>query len=41
LGDYWSVFFLPTLLGNTIGGVGLVAILNHAPVADEVGAGEG
>lgn len=26
-------FFLPTLLGNTIGGVGLVALLNHAPLA--------
>jgi formate/nitrite transporter FocA (FNT family) len=37
--DYWVVFFLPTLLGNTIGGVCLVALLNHAPVAEEVGAG--
>lgn len=26
-------FFLPTLIGNTIGGVGLVALLNHAPLA--------
>jgi formate/nitrite transporter FocA (FNT family) len=39
-GDYWLTFFIPTLIGNTIGGVGLVAILNHAPVAGEVGAGE-
>jgi formate/nitrite transporter FocA (FNT family) len=26
-------FFLPTLLGNTLGGVLLVAMLNHAPLA--------
>jgi len=36
--DYWSAFFLPTLIGNSIGGVCLVAMLNHAPVADEVKA---
>ena len=26
-------FLLPTLIGNTIGGVALVALLNHAPLA--------
>jgi len=35
LGEYFSVFLGPTLLGNTIGGVALVAILNHAPLATE------
>ena len=29
-------FLLPTLLGNTIGGVALVAFLNHAPLAPEL-----
>ncbi len=29
-------FLLPTLLGNTLGGVALVAMLNHAPLADEL-----
>jgi formate/nitrite transporter FocA (FNT family) len=38
LADYWLTFFVPTLIGNTIGGVCLVAMLNHAPVADEVKA---
>jgi formate/nitrite transporter FocA (FNT family) len=35
-GDYLGRFFVPTLLGNTIGGVGLVAMLNHAPVSHKV-----
>lgn len=35
LGDYFFVFLVPTVLGNTIGGVALVAILNHAPLATE------
>ena len=35
-GDYFTRFMIPTLLGNTIGGVSLVAILNHAPVRDEL-----
>jgi formate/nitrite transporter FocA (FNT family) len=35
--DYAVGFFLPTLFGNTIGGVLLVALLNHAPVAPELG----
>jgi formate/nitrite transporter FocA (FNT family) len=29
-------FFAPTLLGNIIGGVSLVALLNHAPVSSEL-----
>lgn len=33
--DYFVVFLLPTVLGNTIGGVTLVAVLNHAPLATE------
>ncbi len=34
--DYILRFALPTFLGNTIGGVSLVAVLNHAPVHDEL-----
>jgi formate/nitrite transporter FocA (FNT family) len=34
--DYAWLFFAPTLLGNVVGGVGLVAFLNHAAVAPEV-----
>jgi formate/nitrite transporter FocA (FNT family) len=34
-------FIAPTLLGNTLGGVALVAMLNHAPVsADQAAEGE-
>jgi formate/nitrite transporter FocA (FNT family) len=33
--DYFFVFLFPTVLGNTIGGVTLVAVLNHAPLATE------
>jgi formate/nitrite transporter FocA (FNT family) len=33
--DYALGFLVPTVLGNTIGGVALVAILNHAPLATE------
>ena len=36
LGGYFTRFMIPTLLGNTIGGVSLVAILNHAPVREEL-----
>lgn len=36
LGDYAVGFLLPTLLGNTIGGVALVALLNHAPLVPEL-----
>lgn len=35
---YARDFFLPTLLGNTLGGVVLVALLNHAPIARELRA---
>jgi formate-nitrite transporter family protein len=30
--DYWLRFFVPTLLGNIVGGVSLVAFLGHAQV---------
>jgi formate/nitrite transporter FocA (FNT family) len=36
LGEYVVAFLLPTLIGNTIGGVGLVAMLNYAPLAPEL-----
>jgi formate-nitrite transporter family protein len=35
--DYVAGFFVPTILENTIGGVALVALLNHAPLARELG----
>lgn len=38
--DYGWRFLLPTLIGNTLGGVALVALLNHAPVSHEVGPTE-
>ncbi len=34
-GDYFVRFMLPTLLGNVIGGVSLVAAINHAQVVYE------
>ena len=36
-GNYFTHFMVPALLGNTLGGVALVAVLNHAQVV----AGEG
>jgi formate/nitrite transporter FocA (FNT family) len=36
LHDYLFRFLAPTLLGNTIGGTALVALLNHAPIAHEL-----
>lgn len=36
LGELATRFFVPTLLGNVIGGVALVAILNYGQVAKEV-----
>jgi formate-nitrite transporter family protein len=33
--QYLLHFLVPTLIGNTIGGVALVAFLNHAPLAPE------
>ena len=38
--QYLLSFLLPTLVGNTIGGVALVAFLNHAPLAPELQKGE-
>ncbi|MBB3972733.1 formate/nitrite transporter family protein [Hansschlegelia beijingensis] len=35
-GDYLVKFLLPTLIGNTIGGVALVAMLNHGSVSAEL-----
>ena len=40
LGEYFTRFMVPTLIGNTIGGVSLVAILNHAPVREELPGGD-
>jgi formate/nitrite transporter FocA (FNT family) len=34
--DYLFKFFLPTVAGNTIGGVALVALLNHAPLSSDL-----
>ncbi len=36
MADYVGTFFLPTLLGNSFGGVTLVAVLNYGQVAPEV-----
>jgi formate/nitrite transporter FocA (FNT family) len=36
LADVFTVFLGPTLLGNTLGGVALVALLNHAAIAPEI-----
>lgn len=33
IGDYFGVFLLPTLIGNMIGGISMVAIVNHAAIA--------
>jgi formate/nitrite transporter FocA (FNT family) len=37
--EFGMRFFVPTLLGNVIGGVSLVAILNYGQVASEVNSG--
>lgn len=34
--DYLLVFFAPTLLGNMVGGISLVAIINHGSIASEI-----
>lgn len=39
LADYGWRFVAPTLIGNTLGGVALVAMLNHAPVSHKVQPG--
>jgi formate/nitrite transporter FocA (FNT family) len=36
LGDYFGRFLLPTFVGNVIGGMSLVALLNHAAIAPEI-----
>jgi formate-nitrite transporter family protein len=40
MADYVGHFLVPTLLGNTVGGVALAALLNHAPVATELRGSE-
>jgi formate/nitrite transporter FocA (FNT family) len=40
LADYFLRFLVPTLIGNTLGGVALVALLNHAPLVPELQGGE-
>lgn len=37
--DYVVRFFVPTLLGNTVGGIALVGLLNHASIAPEMTGG--
>lgn len=39
VGDYFTRFLIPTVLGNTLGGVSLVAILNHVPLREELPGG--
>ncbi len=34
--QYFTRFMIPTLIGNCIGGVSMVAIFNHAPVREEL-----
>jgi formate/nitrite transporter FocA (FNT family) len=38
--QYLIGFLLPTLIGNTLGGVAMVALLNHAPLAVEIDESE-
>jgi formate/nitrite transporter FocA (FNT family) len=35
--SYATSFFVPTLLGNVVGGIALVAVLNYGQVAHEIG----
>ncbi len=39
VGDYLWRFLAPTLLGNTVAGTALVALLNHAPITGELTGG--
>jgi formate/nitrite transporter FocA (FNT family) len=39
IADYFVAFLVPTLMGNVLGGAALVALLNHAPVRQDVAAG--
>jgi formate-nitrite transporter family protein len=36
LSDYLMKFMIPTLIGNVIGGMALVGLLNHASVAHDI-----
>jgi formate/nitrite transporter FocA (FNT family) len=36
ISDFFLVFLVPTLIGNAIGGIALVAMLNHAPFAERM-----
>lgn len=36
--DYFLAFLLPTFIGNMVGGISLVAIINHAAIAPEIEA---
>ena len=36
IGSYLFYFLVPTLIGNTIGGVALVSLLNHGSIAPEI-----
>jgi formate/nitrite transporter FocA (FNT family) len=38
VGDYFMRFLIPTLIGNGVGGTILAALLNHAPLANELRA---
>ncbi len=38
--DYVVKFLIPTLVGNSLGGVALVAMLNHAPISADAAADE-
>ncbi|HEX4369533.1 MAG TPA: formate/nitrite transporter family protein [Rhodopila sp.] len=36
IGDYFVRFLIPTFLGNAVGGAILAALLNHAPLAEQL-----
>lgn len=36
MSDYFLRFLFPTLIGNSLGGTALAALLNHAPIADQL-----
>lgn len=38
--EFWLRFFMPTLFGNILGGVALVAVLNYGQVAPEIEGSE-
>ena len=41
IGAYLGQFLIPTLIGNAVGGTILAALLNHAPLANELDGGRG